>query len=155
MRGSHTICGSAPAHSRCVRAAAMVMPCPALAGPRDHPGTSLRVTCVAVWPGAVDIVRRHYMSTLAPPMFPRAKQPATRPASVRVRPFGLTTAIPARAEIVQVPAAGLTLCPQRQVMVTADGEPFSVVPSMKSAFETTYQTREDSQLADDTDNDTD
>lgn len=96
------------------------------------------------------------MSTLAPPMFPKAKQPATGgPTPARVRPFGLTTAIPALAEAVRVPAAGLTLCPQQQVTVTADGEPFIAAPSMKSAFETTYQTREDSQLADDTDNDTD
>ncbi|WP_405793930.1 putative ATP-grasp-modified RiPP [Streptomyces sp. NBC_01506] len=76
------------------------------------------------------------------------------PAAEAVRPFGLTKAVPVR------PAPGvwpsLRLCPERQISVTVDGgEPFIHAPSMKSAFETTSQTREDSQLDESKSNDTD
>ncbi|MBU3868142.1 putative ATP-grasp-modified RiPP [Streptomyces sp. 4503] len=74
----------------------------------------------------------------------------TRPA---VRPFGLSKAVPVAGEPVVMPA--LNLCPERQISVTTDGDPFINEPSMKSAFETTSQTREDSQLATDKANDTD
>ncbi|MFE2673707.1 putative ATP-grasp-modified RiPP [Streptomyces hygroscopicus] len=74
----------------------------------------------------------------------------TRPA---VRPFGLSKAVPVADETLTLPA--LHLCPERQINVTADGVPFINEPSMKTQMTTTTQTREDSQLADDKDNDTD
>ncbi|WP_086705618.1 putative ATP-grasp-modified RiPP [Streptomyces antimycoticus] len=76
----------------------------------------------------------------------------TRPTSA-VRPFGLSKAVPVADEKLTLPA--LHLCPERQISVTATGTPFISEPSMKSAFETTSQTREDSQLATDKANDTD
>ncbi|WP_079150843.1 putative ATP-grasp-modified RiPP [Streptomyces sparsogenes] len=74
----------------------------------------------------------------------------TRPA---VRPFGLSKAVPVADEKLIPPT--LRLCPKRQISVAEGGTPFISEPSMKSQFETTSQTREDSQLADDKDNDTD
>ncbi|MGW7617124.1 putative ATP-grasp-modified RiPP [Streptomyces antimycoticus] len=76
----------------------------------------------------------------------------TRPASA-VRPFGLSKAVPVADETLTLPV--LQLCPERQISVTATGTPFISEPSMKSAFETVSQTREDSQLATDKANDTD
>ncbi|WP_346173938.1 putative ATP-grasp-modified RiPP [Streptomyces cuspidosporus] len=70
-----------------------------------------------------------------------------------VRPFGLSKAVPIADEKLILPA--LRLCPERQISVTEGGTPFISEPSMKSAFESTSQTREDSQLADDKENDTD
>ncbi|KUJ69703.1 hypothetical protein ACZ90_10080 [Streptomyces albus subsp. albus] len=70
-----------------------------------------------------------------------------------VRPFGLSKAVPVAEESVVLPA--LTLCPRRQISVTENGTPFINTPSMKSAFITQSQTKEDSQLATDRDNDTD
>ncbi|MBI0317449.1 MULTISPECIES: putative ATP-grasp-modified RiPP [Streptomyces violaceusniger group] len=78
---------------------------------------------------------------------------ATRPTTSAVRPFGLGKAVPVAGEPVVMPA--LYLCPERQISVTEIGTPFIHEPSMKSQFETTSQTREDSQLADDKENDTD
>ncbi|MEU8473779.1 putative ATP-grasp-modified RiPP [Streptomyces hygroscopicus] len=74
----------------------------------------------------------------------------TRPA---VRPFGLSKAVPVADETLILPA--LRLCPERQISVTTDGTPFIHEPSMKTSMETVTQTREDSQLATDKDNDTD
>ncbi|WP_432045246.1 putative ATP-grasp-modified RiPP [Streptomyces asiaticus] len=74
----------------------------------------------------------------------------THPA---VRPFGLSKAVPVADETLTLPA--LHLCPERQISVTATGTPFIYEPSMKSQITTTTQTREDSQLATDTENDTD
>ncbi|AEM86859.1 putative ATP-grasp-modified RiPP [Streptomyces violaceusniger] len=74
----------------------------------------------------------------------------THPA---VRPFGLSKAVPVADEKLTLPA--LHLCPERQMSVTAAGVPFIHEPSMKSQITTTTQTREDSQLATDTENDTD
>ncbi|MFI5755546.1 putative ATP-grasp-modified RiPP [Streptomyces sp. NPDC051569] len=76
-----------------------------------------------------------------------------RPPQAAVRPFGLTKAVPVRAEAGVWPV--LSLCPERQISVTTDGEPFIHAPSMKSAFETVSQTREDSQLDESKSNDTD
>lgn len=70
-----------------------------------------------------------------------------------VRPFGLSKAVPVADEKLTLPA--LHLCPERQISVTAAGTPFIHEPSMKSQMTTTTQTREDSQLATDTENDTD
>ncbi|KRV46764.1 hypothetical protein AQ490_11785 [Wenjunlia vitaminophila] len=88
-----------------------------------------------------------------------SRQPAPTqgpgPVTGSVRPFGLTTALPARAQAPSI-GEGLSLCPQRQVTVVTDtGEPAIHAPSMKSQFLTTSQTQEDMQLATDTDNDTD
>ncbi|MFJ7422744.1 putative ATP-grasp-modified RiPP [Streptomyces uncialis] len=98
------------------------------------------------------------MSKLAPLAFPPQAQrtgAADRPVGL-VRPFGLTTALPlAAGQDVTGPSTGLTLCPERQITVTADGQPFIHAPSMKSAFKTQSQTKEDMQLAVDTENDTD
>ncbi|MGV9854369.1 putative ATP-grasp-modified RiPP [Streptomyces sp. NPDC003442] len=73
--------------------------------------------------------------------------------SLTVRPFGLSKAVPIADETLTLPA--LHLCPERQISVTAAGEPFVNEPSMKTQMTTTTQTREDSQLATDTENDTD
>ncbi|MEE4598671.1 putative ATP-grasp-modified RiPP [Streptomyces sp. DSM 41524] len=69
------------------------------------------------------------------------------------RPFGLSKAVPVADEKLTLPA--LHLCPERQISVTTAGAPFIHEPSMKSQITTTTQTREDSQLATDTENDTD
>ncbi|MGW4237384.1 putative ATP-grasp-modified RiPP [Streptomyces sp. NPDC004749] len=75
-------------------------------------------------------------------------------SQVMERPFGLTKAVPVRPGTDVHPA--LKLCPERQISVTVDGgEPFIHAPSMKSAFETVSQTTEDSQLDEETSNDTD
>ncbi|MER7999761.1 putative ATP-grasp-modified RiPP [Streptomyces sp. NPDC095613] len=75
-------------------------------------------------------------------------------SQVMERPFGLTKAVPVRPGTDVRPA--LKLCPERQISVTVDGgEPFIHAPSMKSAFETVSQTTEDSQLDEETSNDTD
>ena len=71
-----------------------------------------------------------------------------------VRPFGLTRAVPVADRPADLIPA-LTLCPTRQVSITADGQPFTHAPSMATAFVTTSQTREDSQLDESTENDTD
>ncbi|SEC89431.1 putative ATP-grasp-modified RiPP [Streptomyces melanosporofaciens] len=73
----------------------------------------------------------------------------TRP----VRPFGLSKAVPVADETLVMPP--LHLCPERQINVTAAGIPFINEPSMKTQMTTTTQTREDSQLATDNENDTD
>jgi putative ATP-grasp target RiPP len=94
--------------------------------------------------------------TLAPPMFPRAGAPAPAgPPTTAVRPFGLTKAVP--VTVPEAPAAlpVLSLCPERQINVTDTGVPYVHAPSMQSSFLTQSQTREDSQLATDTENDTD
>ncbi|MEU3185791.1 putative ATP-grasp-modified RiPP [Streptomyces sp. NPDC006923] len=92
--------------------------------------------------------------TLAPPLFPYPGPTSEAgPVTSVVRPFGLARAVPVRPETDVWPA--LVLCPERQIGVTVDGEPFIHAPSMKSKFETTSQTKEDSQLADDKENDTD
>ncbi|MFJ7997637.1 putative ATP-grasp-modified RiPP [Streptomyces sp. NPDC096310] len=70
------------------------------------------------------------------------------------RPFGLARAIPVRP--VSDPYPALALCPERQISVTvADGQPFIYAPSMASQLTTTAQTTEDSQLDEETENDTD
>ncbi|MFJ4919839.1 putative ATP-grasp-modified RiPP [Streptomyces sp. NPDC088725] len=74
-------------------------------------------------------------------------------SSSPVRPFGLSRAVPVRPGSEIIPA--LVLCPERQISVTSGGEPFIHAPSMKSAFETVSQTTEDSQLDEETSNDTD
>lgn len=70
-----------------------------------------------------------------------------------LRPFGLTTAVPVRP--VSVPLPKLTLCPERQINITEEGQPFVFEPSMASQFSTTAQTQEDHQLDEETENDTD
>ncbi|MFC9222186.1 putative ATP-grasp-modified RiPP [Streptomyces hygroscopicus] len=74
----------------------------------------------------------------------------TRPT---VRPFGLSKAVPVADEELTLPT--LHLCPERQISVTEGGTPFISEPSMKSKLTTTTQTKEDNQLATDTENDTD
>ncbi|BBB00558.1 hypothetical protein RVR_10557 [Actinacidiphila reveromycinica] len=71
----------------------------------------------------------------------------------RVRPFGLTQAVPVRP--VSDPLPALTLCPERQISITEDGVPFVFEPRMSSAFETVAQTQEDHQLDEEKSNDTD
>jgi putative ATP-grasp target RiPP len=93
------------------------------------------------------------MATLAPPTFPRAASAPGRTVGT-VRPFGLSKAVP----VVSEPLAGLpvlSLCPERQINVMGDGTPFIYAPSMKSAFTTTAQTTEDSQLDTESESDTD
>lgn len=70
-----------------------------------------------------------------------------------VRPFGLTQAVDVDDTVDTRPA--VTLCPDRQISITSEGTPFIHEPSMKTSFTTQSQTREDSQLATDTENDTD
>jgi putative ATP-grasp target RiPP len=82
-----------------------------------------------------------------------SSQTMERPATSAVRPFGLSKAVPVADETLVIPA--LHLCPERQISVTATGTPFINEPSMKSQMTTTTQTREDSQLATDSENDTD
>ncbi|WP_329148316.1 putative ATP-grasp-modified RiPP [Streptomyces sp. NBC_01456] len=95
-------------------------------------------------------------ATLAPSLFPRAAAPAADgPATTSVRPFGLTKAVPIAVPEAPASLPVLTLCPDRQISVTESGTPFIHEPSMKTAITTTSQTREDSQLATDTENDTD
>ncbi|MEU3959610.1 putative ATP-grasp-modified RiPP [Streptomyces buecherae] len=93
-------------------------------------------------------------NTLAPSMFPYASGPALRQHEVAsVRPFGLLRAVPVTPVRSVLPS--LALCPTRQISVTKEGTPFINEPSMASQFETVSQTREDSQLADDKETDTD
>ena len=75
------------------------------------------------------------------------------PSASRVRPFGLSRAVPVRPAAEVLPA--LTLCPDRQISVTQDGKPFIFEPHMASSFTTTAQTQEDHQLDESTENDTD
>ncbi|MEW1675542.1 putative ATP-grasp-modified RiPP [Streptomyces noursei] len=92
---------------------------------------------------------------LAPPMFPSTVSPekSTLPSESGVLPFGLSRAVPVAPGAEVVPA--LTLCAERQISVTGSGEPFIHAPSMATQLVTTSQTREDSQLATDNENDTD
>ncbi|MFT2017751.1 putative ATP-grasp-modified RiPP [Streptomyces sp. 796.1] len=93
-------------------------------------------------------------NTLAPSMFPYPSRPVRRQDAVSsVRPFGLLRAVPVTPVRSVLPS--LALCPTRQISVTKQGTPFINEPSLASQFETTSQTREDSQLADDKENDTD
>ncbi|MEU3602665.1 putative ATP-grasp-modified RiPP [Streptomyces sp. NPDC006798] len=96
--------------------------------------------------------------TLAPPAFALADvpllEPEAAPAAAPVRPFGLALAVPFPAPAEEL-AGPLSFCPDRQVTVTDDGQPFIHAPSMKTAFKSQSQTREDMQLATDTSNDTD
>lgn len=93
-------------------------------------------------------------NTLAPSMFPYASRPARRQDEVSpVRPFGLIRAVPVAPVRSALPS--LALCPTRQISVTEQGTPYINEPSLASQFETVTQTREDSQLADDKENDTD
>ncbi len=69
----------------------------------------------------------------------------TPPTSGTVRPFGLTRAVPAVVNPADA-APALTLCPQRQVSIAENGQPFVHTPSMATAITTTTQTREDGQV---------
>ncbi|MDT0345803.1 putative ATP-grasp-modified RiPP [Streptomyces litchfieldiae] len=80
---------------------------------------------------------------------------ASAPLRRHSRPFGLTLAVPTGGSSVEGLIPVLSLCPERQVTVTSEGEPFIHAPSMKSAFETVSQTQEDMQLFDDKTNDKD
>ena len=73
--------------------------------------------------------------------------PATStPADLRpVRPFGLTRAVPAVVKPADT-APVLNLCPNQQLSITEDGNPFIHTPSMATSITTTTQTREDSQV---------
>lgn len=78
---------------------------------------------------------------------------ATRPAAVAgVLPFGVTRAVAFNSPPV-LPATRLDQ--QLQVAVIGDGTPFPMAPTMATAFTTTAQTQEDSQLDEETENDTD
>lgn len=97
--------------------------------------------------------------TLAPPMFPR-EVPVTSALISRggtVRPFGLTKALPVSRSPIEDEewAQGLSLCPERQITVTQDGEPFIDATSMKTHTITTSTTVEDMQRFTDRENDTD
>ncbi|MCC3768178.1 putative ATP-grasp-modified RiPP [Streptomyces sp. UNOC14_S4] len=95
------------------------------------------------------------MSVCAPSLFPKAPPQLQGPARGSVRPFGLSTALPARPAQDGDITAALSLCPVRQITVTEDGRPFIHTPSMKSKLKTTTQTVEDMQLATDNEDDTD
>lgn len=72
------------------------------------------------------------------------------------RPFGLTRAVPAALNARDAAPAGLHLCPRRQIAVLGDGSPYIHAPHMATQIQTTYQTREDTQIWTDdggTDND--
>lgn len=74
-------------------------------------------------------------------------------------PFGLTTALPAEPSIARTAAEqgvidSLTLCPDRQISVAPDGQPFVDHPLMPSATTTKSQTTEDSQPDEATETDT-
>lgn len=93
-------------------------------------------------------------NTLAPSMFPYPNRPALpQDEAASVRPFGLLRAVPIANEKRVLPA--LVLCPQRQISVTAHGTPFISEPSLKTEFESTTETVEDSQIATDREMDTD
>ncbi|MER6914864.1 putative ATP-grasp-modified RiPP [Streptomyces sp. NPDC000594] len=76
-------------------------------------------------------------------------------AASPVRPFGLTLALPVIRPSLPEPTGPLSFCPERQITVTPDGEPFIHAPSMKSEFLTVAQTTEDMQLDEESENDTD
>jgi putative ATP-grasp target RiPP len=114
-------------------------PAPAYVNPRAGAGS-------APQPGAVPPIQKEEhvnTGTVLPP------------AGERVRPFGLTLALPAEQSPADELESALSLCPERQIAVTQDGEPFIDSPSMKTSFTTSSQTREDMQLATDSENDTD
>lgn len=98
------------------------------------------------------------MSKLALPAFPSQVQRTAVDdrSGGAVRPFGLTTALPVQhAQEGTDTMLGLALCPERQITVTESGQPFIHEPSMKTEFTSQTQTREDMQLATDTETDTD
>ncbi len=82
-------------------------------------------------------------------MFPL---PAARPEGTTepgyVVPFGITTALPIDRH-PEADLSGLTLCPDRQVSLAANGEPFLHAPSMATSIETVTTTVEDMQTFDD------
>ncbi|PAU46882.1 hypothetical protein CK936_21505 [Streptomyces albireticuli] len=89
-------------------------------------------------------------------MFPKpAPDAATASATGTVRPFGVTLALPVTRDVGTEWANTLSYCPERQLTVTADGQPFIHAPSMKTQITSTSQTVEDMQIATDTENDTD
>ncbi len=93
------------------------------------------------------------MASLAPPLNLATTAPGERrelglvPA-VHTRPFGLSRAIPSPDRRAMVPD-DLTVCPERQITLTADGSPFIHTPNMKTAVNTTSETVEDGQKWDD------
>ncbi|TDC75435.1 putative ATP-grasp-modified RiPP [Streptomyces hainanensis] len=96
------------------------------------------------------------MSTLAPPVFPKHVPTDQSPSTGTVQPFGMSTALLSESTGDEASlTVGLSYCPERQVAVTENDIPFIHEPSMKSAFETVSQTREDMQLAVDKANDKD
>lgn len=93
--------------------------------------------------------------SIAPSLFPKLAPPAGLQKQGSIRPFGLTTALPMHEEADRELVKGLSLCPVRQITVTADGEPFIHAPSMKSKIKTVTQTVEDMQLSTDNEDDSD
>src|SRR5262245_10939661 len=94
-------------------------------------------------------------TALEPPMFPYPGAPTTSTETGTVVPFGITRALPIDRQI-DSRVWDMQLCPQRQVSLTLDGEPFVHAPSMGSTFETVSETQEDMQIFTDnegTDND--
>lgn len=87
------------------------------------------------------------------PLGPADEPSLPMPSASPIRPFGLSRAVPVRPSTEVLPV--LTLCPERQISVTGDGEPFIFAPQMASSFTTTAQTQEDHQLDESTENDTD
>ncbi|MEV3874672.1 putative ATP-grasp-modified RiPP [Streptomyces sp. NPDC049906] len=86
----------------------------------------------------------------------RAVPPALRPIrTTPIRPFGLTRAVPVALPDTTKVSPLLTLCPDRQISVTADGTPFIHEPSMGTALTTVQETREDHQPDTSIENDTD
>ncbi|MGW7578275.1 putative ATP-grasp-modified RiPP [Streptomyces sp. NPDC054765] len=77
------------------------------------------------------------------------------PASISVRPFGLTKAVPVTVSDIPQGLPVLTLCPDRQISVTENGTPFIHKPSMATALTTVQETREDHQPDTSTENDSD
>ena len=96
---------------------------------------------------------------LAPAMFPHHLAAGLASAAGKtpggMRPFGLTRTVPAPASGDPAPVQELFYCPDRQLIVAVDGEPFIYAPAMKTKFTTNVQTREDHQLDEETENDTD
>lgn len=82
--------------------------------------------------------------TLAPPLFPYATSSPGSDGSASVEPFGITTALPIGLTPDST-LSGMTLCPDQQIALTADGQPFVDTPSMESKIQTTTTTVEDMQ----------
>ncbi|MBW1602281.1 putative ATP-grasp-modified RiPP [Streptomyces sp. JJ66] len=89
-------------------------------------------------------------------MFPYPSNTGTGSEAEPVVPFGITKAVPIERPQIDSVVWNMRLCPERQVSLTEEGEPFAHAPSMGSTFATVSETVEDMQVFTDnegTDND--